>query len=74
MDNVVKSLRILQVAMLLCIVLYVGILVRLAPQVSESPRRVFLIAIMFLSVLNVAGVLLIRRLFCSSDHIGARMR
>jgi hypothetical protein len=72
MDNVVKSLRILQVAMLVSIVLYIGILVRLAPQISETPRPVFLIAIMFLSVLNVGGILVIRRLVVARAEAALR--
>ena len=72
MDNVVKTLRILQMAMLVSIVLYVGILVRVAQQVSNSPNSVVLIAIMFLSVMNVGVILVIRRQFVARAEAALR--
>jgi hypothetical protein len=61
MDNAIKTVRILQIAMLASIVLYLFITWRFAPQTSASPNPVLLMAITFLAVLNVGVIFVMRR-------------
>ena len=83
MESVIKTLRILQVAMLASIIIYLAIVVILVPHPSGTPNPIILIAITFIAVVDIGVILLMRRLIVSRadavlrehpDDLGALMR
>lgn len=65
MDAAIKILRILQFALLASIVVYVGLATVLSTSPGRPPAPIILIALTFLSVMNVVVILVMRRVFVS---------
>ncbi|HKS74545.1 MAG TPA: hypothetical protein VJQ82_15180 [Terriglobales bacterium] len=83
MESVTKTLRILQLAMLVSIIVYLAIVVILVPHPSEMPNPMILIAITFIAIVDIGVILLMRRFTVSRadavlrehpDDVGALMR